>query len=389
MAIGPDHTYINEGIYKNFPEDKLAEIIDKANKLKRKSLPYVHSIKHLSHYSGSDYNFLRKSVNRFTINYKEYQIPKRSGGFRYIKAPSDELKKVQRWISQNILIKLKPHWRCYSYHKGASIFECATQHCGARWLIKLDLEDFFNSITEIQIYNLFRELGYSSLVSFEFARLCTDSAKVTNEFANKFKSSSKNEDYPYLNGNIKFIGQLPQGAPTSPSLSNMVFKPVDIALEQLAKEFNLVYTRYSDDLCFSTREKSFNREKARKVITLIESLLDDNKYTSNKRKIRVIPPGTSKTVLGLNVSGNVPLLSKVFKSRLERHLYGLMENGPEKHKEHTKFKTIFGLLDHIEGIINYALSIDRIYGEKKSDEFNNVKNHHDLTLFDKNINIIK
>jgi len=375
MTIGSAHTYINKGVEKGFSNKSLLEIYNDSLDQKKESQTYIYSLAHLCHYSGANFYYLRHVIQRRTKCYDEYQIPKRSGGHRFIASPKEPLKEVQRWINRYVISNVKPHWRCYSYHSGSSIYSCAKEHCGAKWLIKLDIENFFDSVSEITVYKLFRSMGYKALVAFELARLCTiQPSGINRKMKSKWINYSTNaENYPYPRKGIKYFGRLPQGAPTSPGVSNLIFKVIDEILQAFSEENVLTYTRYADDLCFSSHDGAFSRKDAKTVIDFCTKVLRDNGYASKKAKTKIIPPGVRKIVLGLNVDHELPKLTKVYKKRLEGHIRGLEKFGVVDHAKHKGFDSAYSMLDHVLGLINHARLIDKNYADKLKIKFNMVR----------------
>ncbi|MFO0452154.1 MAG: RNA-directed DNA polymerase, partial [Pseudomonadota bacterium] len=139
----------------------------------------VFTLRHLSSLADVDYDMLRTGVSRSNADpYRIFRIRKRpaaglSAGFRVICVPEPWLSKVQRWIVDHILAFAQPHNASVAYAKGSDIKDAALLHCGCRWLIKLDIRNFFESVSEIDVYSVFRELNFEPLISFEMARLCT------------------------------------------------------------------------------------------------------------------------------------------------------------------------------------------------------------------------
>ncbi|WP_042153089.1 MULTISPECIES: reverse transcriptase family protein [unclassified Pseudoalteromonas] len=366
MTIGPTHSYLKTGLSKGFSKEKLLTILESSHEKESKSLSYIHSLKHISHITGVHYIVLRNIVLRNSNPYLVYNLKKKVSGYRDISSPNDDLKLVQKWIAQNILINIEPHWRCYSYHKGASIIKCAQEHVESKWLIKLDINNFFGSIQESQVYDVFKSQNYNSLVSFEMARLCTINTEFDHSSSIKHwvKYRNKRSTSPYSSLKIKRFGHLPQGSPTSPHLSNIIFKSADIELQSIAQRYSLVYTRYSDDLSFSTGDKKFNRKHAKAFITEVSKILKKHHYQLNSKKTKIIPPSKSKVILGLNVDGDTPKLTKSFKQRLNFHIRGIQEFGIIEHSQHSHFNSIFGMINIISGKINFAKSVDINYGNK-------------------------
>lgn len=374
MTIGPAHQYLLEGLELGYSKRVIEKILSSSFEKVSKNLTYIHSLKHLSHITGVHYVFLREVVERRVFPYETYSVKKKDSNYREITAPNDELKLIQRWISENILINIKPHYRCFSYHKDASILKCAQEHLGAKWLIKLDIKNFFGSIQEGQVYEVFESRGYEPLVSFEMTRLCTvesdfDSTKNMEHWI-KYKKYKKNN--PYDSSDIKTFGSLPQGAPTSPHLSNVIFKPVDVKLQKLACDNSLIYTRYSDDISFSSSDKEFTRELSLNIIKSVSEILKLNHYMLNLKKTVIVPPSKSKSILGLNVDGEVARLSKDYKKRLEFHVNGVNKFGLVEHARFRRFKTVFGMIMYIRGVLSFSKSIDLEYGRKIEEIFESV-----------------
>ena len=348
------------GLPESFLEVSIAHSEEVINS--QYSLPSILSLKHLSKRTEVNYKKLRKYVTRGDYDaYRKFSIRKRSGGRRFIKVPSPSLMIAQKWINEFILKEIPVHTASHAFKIGNSIRKCAAKHCGARWLIKVDVMDFFESISEIQIFRTFKELGYQPLVAFELGRLCTIAtpAESPRRFYENWQVRKHNESIPEYNQ--EFLGYLPQGAPTSPLLSNLIMRNHDAELNEIAKNYGLTYTRYSDDLSFSTRSKTFNRVTAKEVIKKAYDILSRAGFRPQSRKTKIIPPRSKKIILGLNVDGAVPRLQKEFKDRLRQHLYYLEKLGPIEHANRREFDSVWGMKCHIKGLIDYANMIEPEY----------------------------
>ncbi len=172
-------------------------------------------------------------------HYIQFTIPKKSGGLRHLCTPHRRLADVQKWICTEILKKLPVPVCAQGFVAGRSILTNAQQHCGQDFVINMDLENFFPSITFPRVRKVLTKVGYSPAVSTLLALLCTECPRQNLEFS----------------GQILWVATgprgLPQGACTSPALSNQVCQRLDRRLAGLAAKLNLQYSRYADDLTFS------------------------------------------------------------------------------------------------------------------------------------------
>ena len=239
----------------------------------------------------------------------------------------------------------------------------------------MDIENFFDSISEVTVYKLYRKLGYKPLLSFELARICTiDPRNINQAMAEKWVNYNTDScDLTYSRKGIKYFGRLPQGAPTSPAISNLVFNPIDEIFQSFAEENNLTYTRYADDLCFSSQDRSFTRKCAELVIKYSSLVLRTNGYATRKLKTKIIPPGVRKVILGLNIDHYEPKLTKAYKKRLEGHIRGIEKFGAIFHTEHKNFDSVYGMLEHVLGLINHARLVENGYAIELLNRYNIAK----------------
>ncbi|MDO5767920.1 MAG: reverse transcriptase family protein, partial [Psychrobacter sp.] len=173
------------------------------------------------------------------LTYTHFTIAKRSGEPRQIWAPIPRLKYAQRWILDNILNHLPIHGAAHGFVRGKSIVSNAEMHTDSEILIKLDIKDFFPSVNWRRVKGVFRHAGYHEQLATLLAMLCTESPRQIVQ----------------QNGITYYVAlgdrALPQGAPTSPALTNIVCLNLDRRLTGLAEKLGLRYSRYADDLTFS------------------------------------------------------------------------------------------------------------------------------------------
>lgn len=359
--------YLAEGLRRGRDYFATAEAAKQITRMRRRrpGLPVLLTLCHLANRTGVSHRHLRDIASRDVGQpaYRTFRIRKRSRGTRVISVPGPQLMSVQSWLAQHVLNKVQPHSASCAFAPGSSIADCARRHAGAKWLVKLDIADFFGSITEIQVYRVFRDLGYNELLSFELARLCTTLPYTAGKHARKsWKVRFARKKLAVYSESL--LGWLPQGAPTSPMLANLTMREVDEELEQLAAQRGLVYTRYSDDITFSTRD-AFSRANAMKVVQEASAVLKCKGLFPNRAKTAIVHPGARKVVLGLLVDGEQPCLSRSFRDNIRQHLYFLETRGIMAHVEARAFDSAGGLYRHLRGLIDYANMIDQPYAQQQ------------------------
>ena len=337
----------------------------------------VLSLGHLAHMAEVPYQFLRSTISRRIDPYRLFRIRKQgisdTDRYRVICIPDPALLRVQSWIAQNILSTAAPHYASTGFAKGNNIVSAAHIHCNARWLIKLDIKSFFESITEISAYRAFMSLGYQPLVALELARICSRVRSQPGIYVDG-RWHARSWKYKIKDYESWQLGYLPQGAPTSPMLSNLSVIAFDEDVDTVASISGLRYSRYADDLTLSVDSGTFSRSKAAKAIGEIYKIMARHGFSPNRTKTQVRPPGARKVVLGLLVDGPKPRLTKEFKSGLRMHLHYLNhpECGPARHAEKRNFDSILGLRSHVRGLIAYAQQVEPDYARGCLEEFDKI-----------------
>lgn len=350
------HLYRLRGRELGVPEDVLDNAISRTATIEATGAGAILSLRHLAHLSGAPYLYLREIVQRARDPYQTLVRPKRSGGNRMISAPEPLLMDVQRLILRRALRNLPHHRASYAYRHGLSILDCANQHVGARWMLKFDLHDFFGGVNERDVYQVFLDRGYAPLVALELARLCTRS-RTADWWGGPNRRYSVISTY-----DVNVMGRLPQGGPTSGALANAVATPLDGALHEAAVSEGLAYTRYSDDLVFSS-ESEFDRSRARRLIREVSNLVQGHHFRLHAKKTRIIPPGARHIVLGLLVADRVRLLPE-FRRRIEVHVNGVTNFGLVAHAQHRGFRSVLSFISHIDGSLSFAKSIEPAWAEQ-------------------------
>ncbi len=347
-----------------------------ANRLARTGLPVIFTLRHLAKITAVEYGVLRATIERRreSANYRMFAVKKRTGGRRHIHAVSGDLFKVQQFINLELLQKMRPHPASYAFHAEGGIRKCASVHCGARWLFQYDLENFFHTLSESDAYRVFMKAGYRSLLAFELARLCTTTrlpAHLKHHLRPKRLVASK-KAYQLYTERTGATGVLPQGAPTSPMLSNLAAFDLDEKLTAFADLHGFTYTRYADDLTFSAGGELPERMSIGDIHRAIVGIIQKCGFRENTKKTRIAGPGSKKVVLGLLVDGSVPRLSRETYKRIDRHLYATQKYGLVAVAAHEKFDSAIGFHNHLAGLIAFVKDVDAARWQEFNDQFSKI-----------------
>lgn len=303
-----------------YSEQNITRCLDYAAVLFSHSVPVIYNTSHLAQLVGYKKEYLKKATLYTNSFYRDFEIIKKNGSKRLISEPLPSLKEIQLWILKNILYKVPVSPVAKAYRPNVKIIENLKFHRNQPKVMTFDLENFFPSIKVEAIQNVFLDLGYSKLVSRLLTKLCTK------------------EDV------------LPQGAPTSPYLSNLIFKTADALIFNFCIERKIRYTRYADDLSFSGNFDE--KELLKKVTDVMESL----GFRINKSKTKLMTPNTRQTVTGIVVNEK---LQVVFHKRnaLRQALYYIKKFGLNEHREYKEIGQK-NYLEHLLGKINFILQIN-------------------------------
>lgn len=250
----------------------------------------------------STYKVRKKSkFNRYSGKYiQEY---------RTIYTVSEKVGFIQKWILKNILEKVPVSDACHAFVKGKSLVTNALKHCNnadGGWLLRLDIKDFFESITFNQVKKIFRDLGYSKGASEALSQITT------------------------------VQGKLCQGFPTSPMIANLVLKDFDEKITLNLKKEDIIYTRYADDLFFSgsNRRVIHNSEVIKSIKQQVGYYLSKKGLLINKSKTS-LQVNNHKRITGLYLENGQVQVSKTYIKGLERELFFCKKYGIATHLRHS------------------------------------------------------
>lgn len=345
-------------------------------RLARANLPVIFTLRHLAKITAVEYGVLRATVERRreSANYRMFAVKKRIGGRRHIHAVTGDLFRVQQFINMELLQKLNPHPASYAFHAYGGIRKCASVHCGARWIFQYDLENFFHTLSESDAYRVFMNAGYRPLLAFELARLCT-TTRLPDHLKHHLwpkRILASRKAYQFYMEQSGATGVFPQGAPTSPMLSNLAAFDLDEKLTAFADLHGFTYTRYADDLTFSVGGELPERMAIGDIHRAIVGVIRKSGFRENKKKTRVAGPGSKKVVLGLLVDGPIPRLSKETYKRIDRHVHATQKYGLAAVAEHENFDSAIGFYNHLAGLIAFVKDVDAARWQEFHKQFSKI-----------------
>lgn len=291
--------------------------------------------------------------------YVEHSRVKNGTKRRPIASPNLKLKTAQRNLLRKMESALPDIFSpsAFAYIAGRSAKSAAQVHIGMNWAVKIDLADFFTNIDEKRIFQTFRTLGFGRSESNLIAKICT---YVPKEALSALPSKySRLQPQKKLWGRGRRIGQLPQGAPTSGFLSNLICRSMDEQFNALAAEFNLTYTRYSDDILLSSRDV-FDREIAENVFKAAKHIARFSEFEINASKSRIISPGSRTKYLGINIGEDGLTCPRKLKRAYDRKLLLISKIGLNETAE------VFGIdaekmWDQLKGQLEWIAHVEAEY----------------------------
>lgn len=303
-----------------YTAENILHCLNYAKPLIEKGFPIIYNTSHLSVLVGYKKDYIKRAVIFTPKYYRNFEIKKKNGKIRKISEPLPSLKEIQDWILQNILEVEKVSPFAKAYRKKVSLTENLKFHKQQSKVVTLDLQDFFPSITTKNVEDIFYSFGYSELISNLLSKLCTKD------------------------------GYLPQGAPTSPYLSNIYFKRADDQIIKYCLGNEIRYTRYADDLSFSGNFDEL------KLIEFIKSIVQSIGLSLHPDKIKIMKPHERQTVTGIVVNEKLQVVFHK-RNKLRQELYYINKYGITNHMQKTGIKKR-NYLEHLLGKINFVLQIN-------------------------------
>ncbi|MGH7136590.1 MAG: reverse transcriptase family protein [Pirellulales bacterium] len=293
-------------------------------------------------------------------HYRYRSIKKRHGEIRLLEIPKPRLRELQRQVLHRLLDYIPPHEAAHGFCPGRSVRSFAEPHARQRVVLRMDLADFFPTIRWRRVMAVFLTAGYPDSVAALLTGLCTN--RVSTELWMSLDiplAKRRRLDLLYSEPH------LPQGAPTSPALSNLIAFRLDCRLAALAGSADARYTRYADDLAFSGGDLE---RSARRFHVQVAAIALEEGFTINTRKSRIMRSGTRQRLAGVVVNRH-PNLERRQYDRLKAMLHNCIVHGPtgQNRGQHGNFRA------RLAGMVAYAEMINPVRGRRLRELFERIK----------------
>lgn len=313
-----------------YTDTEIENLLQYAEHLYSNNVPIIYDQEHLAALLGVRLEHLLSMTNTNRKFYKVFKLPKKKKGFRKIEQPLPTLLSIQYWILDNILVKCSNMFISSSataFVPGVQLRENLMPHKDQDIVVAVDIKDFFTSVGFGPVYNIFDALGYDTAVSVMLTKLCL------------------------------YHGFLPQGAPTSPMLSNMVFFELDQRIEKYCHHRDYKYTRYADDLTFSGSDVRVGL-----LLRYVRWMLGLKGFELNESKTKIMGRANAQYVTGCTVNER-PNAPRSYRNKIRQEIFHLKTKGLEHHFAKVKnlpphINTLGAYLNHLLGKVYYVLQIN-------------------------------
>lgn len=311
---------IQQATKQNKNENYVASYLSYVEPLFKQNVPVIVEPHHFALLVGLEYEYVCKMAYASQCFYRSFTIKKSNGTDRSIDEPLPDLKMVQRWILNEILYQIPVSRYAKAFIPKRSIKHNARFHKSQHTVVTIDIKDFFPSINIYHVFKIFNDIGYKKNIAWFLANICC------------------------LNQS------LPQGAPTSPYISNIVMRDIDDILADYCNSKKYRYTRYADDLTFS------GDKSVKEIIPYASTLLLEHKFLLNPSKTRVARQNARQEVTGIVVNHHMQI-PKNERKAIRQQLYYIRKYGLDSHLNHINEKRQ-NYLRHLLGKVNFALFIN-------------------------------
>lgn len=293
-----------------------------------------------------------RHVGEALRHYRCRWLEKSGGGARLLEIPKPRLRAIQRQILRQILDRVPTHPAAHGCVASRSTLSAATPHAAHALLLRLDLEDFFGSISAARVRALFRNLGYPPQSARYLAALTTHCVPASMARGVPVGPYASPEDRRRIRDSALRVTErhLPQGAPSSAAIANLCAYRLDLRLAGAAQACDARYTRYVDDLFFSSDDLSPARW--RRFALMAYTIVMEEGFTPNVRKTRFSTQAQAQFVTGLVVNAHLNLPRREF-DRIKALLTNCVRHGPvsQNRDGHPQFRArLLGLVARVEQI---------------------------------------
>lgn len=322
--------FTEKALKNGFSDENIAKCLSYAKTLIDKRFPVIYSIPHFASLVGYNTSYIHRARIFTRFFYRYFSIKKSDNSKRYLSEPLPSLKSIQIWILKEILYKNKVSRYTKGYVPSKGIKEHVMYHTAQRVVLTLDIKDFFNSVNSALVEGLFIKMGYSKKISKMLSELCL------------------------LNNH------LPQGAPTSPYISNLILKDFDEEIGAYCMNRKYKYTRYADDLAFSGDLETDDIQK------FVSERLRELDLVLNEDKSKIMYRNDPQLITGIivNQKSQVP---KRERNAIRNSMFYIKKFGLDNHMAMTSINKQ-NYLKHLLGKINYVLTIN-----SRDEEFKDYK----------------
>lgn len=301
-------------------EKDISRYLEYAKYLHEQNIPIIYDQNHLCKLLGYNKEFIYSICNDSDKFYRHFSIKKKNGKQREIYEPLPELKNIQSWILHSILDNCVPSDYAKAYRKNYSLKDNVRFHRKQKKILCLDIKNFFDRVSSWMVYQFFLNLHYREDVSMMLTALCCRN------------------------------GCLPQGAPTSAALSNLVMKEFDENVARYCLERKIRFTRYADDMTFSG---DFNEIE---IIKFVRKECKKIGMNLNDEKTHVRKQGQQQRVTGIVVNEKIQVPLSL-RREIRQNMYYIEKYGLDSHLKYIN-ENRRNYLQHLLGQIEFALFIN-------------------------------
>ena len=295
-------------------------------------------------------------------HYNYRWVAKRSGGYRLIEIPKSTLKSLQRTIVHEILDAVPAHAAAHGFRRKRSVISFARPHVAKAVVLRLDLRNFFVSVSAARVHGIFKTIGYSDSVTQLLTGLCTNCLPraALDSYPGYSREFSRSKSLRIFDA-----PHLPQGAPTSPALANLAAYRLDCRLNALAGAADAVYTRYADDLLFSGNDELARCGK--RFAVQVAAICMEEGFAPHWRKTRIMRASVRQHAAGLVLNQKLNLRRRDF-DQLKAILHNCERHGPSSQNR----AGVAEFRAHLSGRLAHLASINENRAAKLKSSFDRI-----------------